>query len=583
MVAVAGNILYRPRMGWFRDLRPALLAGGPNLFALLTAAAGVMLLASGATPSDPGRFMWLAEHAPIILIEISHFISSICGIVLILLAFGLSRRLDGAWGASLAVLTAAAFLALFKGFNWEESVILLALMALLAPCHAAFPRQARLLRMEISVGWMLSALAAVGGVGLIGWWSFQNLDYGNLSVVKLMGGHVVKLGDADAERAIQSSVGAAVALLGVGVWRMLATPATPPVVGETDPDFSRVRAVLASAEGAEPAANLALLGDKRFLFSNSGETFLMFGVRGRSWIALGGPVGRRDERLEVLWRFRELADAHAARPGIYGVGPEDLPDLVELGFSIQKVGESAAVPIDSFSLEGRRRGNLRRSWRKTGEDGAAFDVIEPQDATCLFDALKQVSDAWLAHHAGGEKSFSLGGFAPGYVANFPVAVVRVDGRIMAFATIWTTPGHTAFSIDIMRYADDAPKDVMDYLFVELLHWGREQGYVAFEFGMAPLAGLEDRPLAPLMSRVGRLMFERGEDIYNFRGVHRFKDKYDPVWQPRYIAAPNKWTIPLLMADVGFLSSGGIGGVSVLSRRTRRTANTAGDSNASKAG
>jgi lysylphosphatidylglycerol synthetase-like protein (DUF2156 family) len=63
-----------------------------------------------------------------------------------------------------------------------------------------------------------------------------------------------------------------------------------------------------------------------------------------------------------------------------------------------------------------------------------------------------------------------------------------------------------------------------------------------------------------MSRVGRLMFERGEEIYNFRGVHKFKDKYDPVWQPRYIAAPNKWAIPVLLADVGIMSSGGMAGI-----------------------
>jgi len=43
----------------------------------------------------------------------------------------------------------------------------------------------------------------------------------------------------------------------------------------------------------------------------------------------------------------------------------------------------------------------------------------------------------------------------------------------------------------------------------------------------PLAGLDDRPLAPIMSRVGRLLFERGEEIYNFQGVRRYKDKYDP--------------------------------------------------------
>jgi lysylphosphatidylglycerol synthetase-like protein (DUF2156 family) len=545
-------------MRWLRDLRPALLSGAPRGLALLTAAAGVMLLASGATPSDPGRFMWLAEHAPIVLIEISHFLSSILGIILILLAFGLSRRLDAAWAATIACLPTAAVLALCKGFDWEEAAALVVVLAVAAPCRDAFPRRARLTRMEISPGWLLSALAAMGGAALAGWWSFQNLDYTNLSVLKVMGDH-------DAERAIRSTVAAAVLLLGVGIWRLLATPATPPVVGETDPDYARVNAILAKATDVEPHANLALRGDKRFLFSESGESFLMFGVRGRSWIALGAPVGRREDRLELLWRFRELADAHAARIGVYGAGPDDLPDLVELGFTIQKVGETAAVPLDSFSLEGRRKGNLRRSWRKTGEEGACFEVVSGPEARACSGELRRVSDEWLGRHAGGEKTFTMGGFEAPYVWAFPMAIVRVGGRITAFATLWTTAQRTAFSIDLMRYADDAPKDVMDFLFVELLAWGREQGYVAFEFGMAPLAGLEDRPLAPILSRVGRLLFERGEEIYNFRGVRRFKDKYDPVWAPRYICSPSKWSIPFLLADIGILTSGGIKGVGIRPR------------------
>eukprot|EP01035_Chromulina_nebulosa_P064668 gene64668-biopygen47332 len=72
--------------------------------------------------------------------------------------------------------------------------------------------------------------------------------------------------------------------------------------------------------------------------------------------------------------------------------------------------------------------------------------------------------------------------------------------------------------------------------------------------------------APIMSRVGRLLFERGEEIYNFRGVRRYKDKYDPLWQPRYIAAPHRWQIPMLLADVSLLSSGGVAG---LARRPKR--------------
>lgn len=543
----------------FKDLRPAALAAAPWTAAVLTLAAGVMLLASGATPSVPVRFMRLLEVAPVYLIEASHFICSILGLALILLAFGLRARLDAAWAATMVVLAAATPLTLLKGLNWEETAALATLLVLLAPVRAAFPRRARLTRMEITPGWLVSAACAVAGAGLLGLWSFQHADYADQAWWRVMV-------DADAERAIRAWAGAALGLFAFGLWRLFASAATPPVTGEADPEFARVRNVLANAEVAEPSSNLALLGDKRFLFSASGDSFLMFGVRGRTWIALGSPVGRREERLELFWRFRELADSHAARPGLYGLAADDLPDVVELGFSIQKVGESATVPLETFSIEGRKRGNLRRAWRKAGEEGASFEVISGEAARAVLPELQRISDDWLAHHAGGEKGFSMGGFWPAYIAEFPIALVRNHGRPVAFANIWVTAARSAFSMDLMRYADDAPKNIMDYLFVELIAWGREQGYAAFEFGMAPLAGLEDRPLAPIMSRVGRLLFERGEEIYNFQGVRRYKDKYDPLWQPRYIAAPRRWTIPLLLADVGLLSSGGMAG---LAKRAKR--------------
>lgn len=554
------------RMRLWRDFKPALFAVAPWTGALLTLAAGVMLLASGATPSEPYRFMKLIEVAPVILIEISHFASSVMGLVLVMLAFGLRARLDAAWIATMIVLPVAAGLALLKGFNYEETVVLLALAALLSPFHGAFPRKARLTRMEVTPGWLFSALAAVVGAGLLGFWSFQHADYANQPFWRVMV-------DADVARAIRAWAGAAVVLLVFGLWRLFASAATPPVVGEADPDFAKVRAILAKAEVAEPGSNLALLGDKRFLFSASGESFLMFGVRGRTWVALGAPVGRREERLELLWRFRELADSHAARPGIYGLTAEDLPDVVELGMSLQKVGESAAVPLETFSIEGRKRGNLRRAWRKAAEEGATFEILQGEALQALIPELQAISDEWLANHAGGEKGFSMGGFWPRYLCEFPVGVVRQDGKPVAFASLWTTAARSSFSMDLMRYSNEAPKNIMDYLFVELIAWGREQGYTAFEFGMAPLSGLEDRPLAPIMSRVGNLLFERGEEIYNFQGVRRYKGKYDPLWQPRYIAAPHKWAIPLLLAEVGLLSSGGVSGLAKRPKRSEEKASS----------
>jgi lysylphosphatidylglycerol synthetase-like protein (DUF2156 family) len=543
----------------WRDVRPAALVVAPTLTALLTLGAGVMLLASGATPGDPERLRWLADHAPLPVIEVSHFVSSIIGLMLVLVAFGLRQRLDAAWAAACSLLAVAATLALLKGVNWEETAVLAALCVVLLPLHAAFPRMARLSRLDITPGWMLSALMALIGTGVLSLWSFHNVAYGDQLWWRVMV-------SADASRSLRAWAGAGVLLLTLGLWRLISTPATPPIVEDSDPQFERVRAILAEAEDPSPDANLALLGDKRFLFSASGKTFLMFGVRGRSWVALGAPVGLVSERQELLWRFRELADAHAARPVLYFMAPNLLPEIVEMGFALQKTGESANVLLDTFSLQGRKREVLRRNWRKAGEAGAQFAVVMPDQVRILIPELQSISDAWLSHHAGGEKSFSMGRFDPHYVSEFPCALVKVEGRIVAFANLWTTANHNSFSMDLMRYSAEAPKNIMDYLFVELLQWGREQGYRAFEFGMAPLAGLEARPLAPWMSRLGRLVFERGEDLYNFQGVRRYKDKYDPVWAPRYIAAANKWAISLALVDVSLLSSGGMTG---LAKRPKR--------------
>lgn len=110
-------------MRFLKDLKPAAFAAAPLMAAILTLAAGVMLLASGATPSEPLRFMRLIQFTPVYLIEASHFLSSIAGLALVMLAFGLRARLDAAWAATMGVLLLAATLALLKGFNWEETAM----------------------------------------------------------------------------------------------------------------------------------------------------------------------------------------------------------------------------------------------------------------------------------------------------------------------------------------------------------------------------------------------------------------------------------------------------------------------------
>ena len=143
----------------------------------------------------------------------------------------------------------------------------------------------------------------------------------------------------------------------------------------------------------------------------------------------------------------------------------------------------------------------------------------------------------MANKHAREKAFSLGSFSEAYLSHFPVGLVRRDGRIVAFANLWRSDQTHEVSIDLMRHVDDAPQGVMDYLFVQLFLWAQERGIAWFNLGMAPLAGLDEHPMAPMWNRAGAFLFRHGEHFYNFQGLRTYKQKFDPVWRPKYIATP----------------------------------------------
>jgi phosphatidylglycerol lysyltransferase len=193
-------------------------------------------------------------------------------------------------------------------------------------------------------------------------------------------------------------------------------------------------------------------------------------------------------------------------------------------------------------------------------EGCRFEVLPPETVPGLFGEISAVSDAWLARKQTREKRFSLGFCDRDYLSRTPLAVVRRDGHLVAFANVWAPDAKEEVSIDLMRHRDDAPPGVMEFLFTELLVWGQAQGFRWFSLGMAPLSGFEHHRLAPLWNRLGALLFRHGEHFYNFRGLRAFKEKFDPVWEPRYLASPGGLATPFVLTDVAALVSGGVRGV-----------------------
>ena len=171
-----------------------------------------------------------------------------------------------------------------------------------------------------------------------------------------------------------------------------------------------------------------------------------------------------------------------------------------------------------------------------------------------LDELKIVSDAWLAERGAGEKGFSIGFWSKQYLSRFDIAVVRRDGRILAFANIWYGQPGGEITVDLMRHLPDV-SGIMDLLFVNLMQEGKARGYRWFNLGMAPLSGLSDHRLAPSWHKIAAFVARNGERFYGFKGLRAYKEKFNPIWEPRYLACPGGWALPQILLDVTSLISG----------------------------
>ena len=528
-LVLAGGLLLAQEAGARRitlTARRAWRLVGPATLALSAFVLGgaLVLIAVGRIPTE--RLGLLRAAVPLIVVETSHLISLAAGLALMVVSLGLLRRRASARLVALPVTLVAASTALLRGLDIAPAIMAAVLCLTLLTSRRLFTRRGSI-EGDALIPWLVTGVLGVfAGSIALGVWIYDTAPF-ETRLLTHFGYH------ADHARFLRG-----IALLGglilVGsVWRLARLPHAR-AVSAAPATLDSVRPLVEASP--DTTARLALTGDKAILRSADGDAFLMYGAMGRSLIMLGDPVGDPAEGRKLLWRFRELADRQDARPVIYHASGERITDYLDLGLSALKLGEEARVPLAPFDLAGGARRNLRQSHARGQRDGLRFEVVPAPAGETLMARLREISDAWLLAHGGREKGFSLGRFDPTALAHDPVALVWRGEEIIAFANIWTGGGVEA-SIDLMRHVDDAPRGTMDFLFVELFLWAKAQGYAWFNLGMAPLSGLADHRLAPFWHKIGRQIAQRGGAYYGFEGLRAFKSKFDPVWTPRYLAAP----------------------------------------------
>jgi phosphatidylglycerol lysyltransferase len=284
--------------------------------AVLTALVGGVNLWSAVTPSLPQRLDWLQPLMPFEVRAEAHLFAALSGFFLLMLSAQLLRRKRLAWWLTMGLLVVSILSHLVKGLDYEEgllSLVLLLQLVWLRPVFVAHSDRPSIIR---GVRALLGAICFILAYGTLGFWLLDTHYAAPFSLPEAIAQTLAmfftfdNLGLQPTTRFgryfADSIYGVSTVTLLYAAWMLFR-----PVIfrGEaSEAEQQRAKAIV-EQYGQSSLARFALLEDKSYYFSPSGQSVIAYVPKGRGAVALGDPIGPKKIAPKPSWAFGNFAIA----------------------------------------------------------------------------------------------------------------------------------------------------------------------------------------------------------------------------------------------------------------------------------
>ena len=563
------------------------------VLSLAVAAMGLVNLASALLSHPPERLKALRRLVPTELLDTSRTFTLLAGALLLVTAWGLRRGKRRAYVTALLLCAVSVPVNLLKALDIEEAIVAVGLMFLLGISADAFRVRSRgFSRGSLKSGalWFALALAAfiIAGELALKWnygagtslqLAFRDAGYYLLG----LGGPVaiVSWPMPAAEARIVTWFHRSLPLLGLAFVLYLG-------IGSLRPARHRRRhraeaahvAGLLSEHGDSTVSAFALADDADYFFSPNRRAVIAYRFESDTLLVIGDPLGPEEELLPLLHSFVQFCRERDWQCAFFQARPERLELYRAVGFRWVHIGEDPVIHPATFTLVGGVMGEVRRAVRKCEETGITVrhfipgaQPFGPGSGSEWTEELRAISNQWLHAHAGGEKTFCMGRFEEQRLDTVWLAVAWNAGRqrIEGFVTwvpVWARHG---WALDLMRRRDDAFPGTMELLVARSVEVARERGDAVMSLSLSALANVGPEhapgadPAQPVASppsdtdRAREFLSQHLARFYDFKGLFRWKKKFNPEFEDRYLVYPGPLALPrVALALVRAQSPGGLG-------------------------
>ncbi|PUZ24764.1 ABC transporter permease [Chitinophaga parva] len=502
---------------------------------------GMVNIFSVLTPPLANRMHILRAYIPGDSIHASNLLVIFMGLVLLVTATFLFRGLRSAWIVALLVSILSAIGHISKALDYEEaSLAVITAVTLLATSRHYRVKSNRQL---VNIG-VITALATFFVVAVFGSIGFYFLNYRHFRIdftwqqSLLYAFHAFFLLDNDGLRAYTrfgNEFLMGIHVLGVSAWAFLFYTIIRPYLKVAErTNVSQERALFYLSQYGDSVMDYFKVGEDKLLFvSDTLEGFLAYRIANGFAIVLEEPVCKEANKLDLLREFDTQCRKMGLRPAFYRVDEDSTYYFNQLKKKKLLIGQEAILDLNTFTLTGKDKKSLRNGLNSLAAKGFVTTIHRAPQKSGLLQALRQVSDEWLAQYDVKELTFSQGLFDAAVLRQQDIITVTDnEGQVVAFLNIIPdyAPGECTY--DLIRKTNDAPGGVMDALLIALIEDARNKGLQFLNLGMVPMSGIEEPQNTA--EKVVKFAYENVRLFRHYQGLRDFKEKYATRWLNKYL-------------------------------------------------
>jgi len=277
--------------------------------------------------------------------------------------------------------------------------------------------------------------------------------------------------------------------------------------------------------------------DKAYFFDAGRSAGLAYKSTYGVALVVGDPAGDKAEFGHLIRQFQEYCRVNDWEPAFVHVEKINAALYGSLGFELQKIGEEAIVDISHYVKSVMPNKYFRHIVNRFEREKYTTEILEPPHGAAVLSRLREVSDDWLTVPGRAERGFMMGYFNYDYIQQCPVMVARDEaGTIQAFINRVPSFNEREANFDFVRHTKGSPGNINDYLMLNFINYLHRQAVPRLNMGLSPLAGLEasDEKDRSAIDGILSFTYSNASRFYSFKGLNRFKSKYEPAWEDRYI-------------------------------------------------